>query len=231
MWREKVVREGLGKNERGETSRARPKGFIHRLNQETISYFFTNFPGETKVMELWQKFGRFGRVGEVYIPNKVDKQGQRFGFVKFGEVEDAVEMLRRISNIWVGSFKLRVNLPKFDRNMKPTTEKERNKDFVTEEPRPKTLKNHQGQVEKSFKNAVAGQGSGGDGGKGVQVGVTAAKAEVIWEVEEEEEMLTKLAGAYVGILIEEKDSIGLQNNFRLNGLAMVLLWSDTEGGS
>jgi hypothetical protein len=41
-------------------------------------------------------FARFGRVGEVYIPNKVDKQGKRFGFVKFREVRDEVELLRML---------------------------------------------------------------------------------------------------------------------------------------
>jgi hypothetical protein len=37
--------------------------------------------------------------GEVYILNKVDKQGKRFGFVKFREVRDAIELLRMLSNI------------------------------------------------------------------------------------------------------------------------------------
>ncbi|KAK2412588.1 SC35 splicing factor [Trifolium repens] len=87
--REKQEREGVA----GETSKARPKGFVHRLDQETTSYFITNFPEETNSMELWSKFARFARVGEVYIPNKVDKQGRRFGFVKFKEVTDAVELL------------------------------------------------------------------------------------------------------------------------------------------
>ncbi|MCI19841.1 RNA recognition motif, partial [Trifolium medium] len=37
-------------------------------------------------------FAKFGRVGEVYIPNKVDKWGRRFGFVKFLEVKNAEEL-------------------------------------------------------------------------------------------------------------------------------------------
>ncbi|KAK2395407.1 SC35 splicing factor [Trifolium repens] len=121
--REKEEREVVGSRGGGESSRARQKGFVHRLDQETTSYFFTNFPDDTKATELWKKFGRFARVREVYIPNKVDKQGRRFGFVKFREVEDAVDLLRSISNVWIGSFKLRVNLPKFNRKNVPTVKK------------------------------------------------------------------------------------------------------------
>jgi RNA recognition motif-containing protein len=61
-------------------------------------------------------------VGDVYIPKKVDKQGCRFGFVKFRGVKDALELLRSISNIWIGSFKLRVNRSKFRKNQHPSVD-------------------------------------------------------------------------------------------------------------
>jgi RNA recognition motif-containing protein len=91
------------------------RGYIHRLDREATTFFFTNFPEEVKAIDLWPRFARFGRVGEVFIPKKVDKQGKRFGFVKYREVKDEIELLRSISNIWVKSFKLRVNLSKFKR--------------------------------------------------------------------------------------------------------------------
>ncbi|MCI78414.1 hypothetical protein A2U01_0099684, partial [Trifolium medium] len=40
---------------------------------------------------------------------------RRFGFVKFRDVKDARELLDLISNIWLGSFKLRVNLSHFEK--------------------------------------------------------------------------------------------------------------------
>jgi RNA recognition motif-containing protein len=113
--REKVERGGVGKGDGG----SRPKGYIHRLDQEATTFFFSNFPDDIKELDLWNRFGRFGRVGEVYIPNRVDKQGQRFGFVKYREVKDATTLLRSISNIWFGSFKLRVNRSKFRKNSQP----------------------------------------------------------------------------------------------------------------
>jgi RNA recognition motif-containing protein len=77
------------------------------------SFFVTNFPDEAKAADLWPKFAHYGRVGEVYIPEKRDKQGRRFGFVKYREVRDAKEHLQLLSNIWMGTYKLRVNLARF----------------------------------------------------------------------------------------------------------------------
>jgi hypothetical protein len=100
--REKDEREGVGKGGRKGGEKAR--GYVHRLDQVATSYFFTNFPEEIKAVDLWPKFTRFGRVGEVYIPDKRDKQGRWFGFVKYRDVKNARETLDLISNIWVGSF-------------------------------------------------------------------------------------------------------------------------------
>ncbi|MCI59636.1 RNA recognition motif, partial [Trifolium medium] len=61
-------------------------------------------------MDLWKKFARFGRVGEVYIPSKLDKRGNKFGFVKFKEVKNIVELCVQLQEIWCGNFKLRVNV-------------------------------------------------------------------------------------------------------------------------
>jgi RNA recognition motif-containing protein len=106
---------GERKSGEGNNRWRKKKGFLHRLDMGTTS-FFTNIPPESTTVELWKRFGRFGRVGEVYIPNRLDKQGRRFGFVKFRDVRDATELLRAISDIWVGSFKLRVNKARFRRD-------------------------------------------------------------------------------------------------------------------
>jgi hypothetical protein len=48
----------------------RKDGFVNRLNKETTSFFVTNFPEETQVMKLWSLFAKYGRIGEVYVPQK-----------------------------------------------------------------------------------------------------------------------------------------------------------------
>jgi hypothetical protein len=72
--REKVERESSARA-RGairltEFDSERRGGFVNRLDQETTSFFFTNFPEDVKVVELWSIFAKHGRVGEVYIPKK-----------------------------------------------------------------------------------------------------------------------------------------------------------------
>ncbi|GAU40168.1 hypothetical protein TSUD_292720 [Trifolium subterraneum] len=231
--RENLEREGVGKGQGGEGSRARPRGFVHRLDQETTSFFFTNFPEDAKVVDLWSRFGRFGRVGEVYIPKKVDKQGRQFGFVKFRDVSDARELLRTISDIWMGSFKLRVNLAKFRKNNQPEATGEQRKGLLMGQ---KTT-----QVDKSFKNALMAVDSE-DGSGGYHQGNMAGaqtRPEVVWEVEVEDEVMSKLSGAYVGYLVDDKEAITIQNQFRMDGLQYlkvcvlgfmkILLWSDKVG--
>ncbi|MCI19252.1 endonuclease/exonuclease/phosphatase family protein, partial [Trifolium medium] len=144
--REKEEREGVERG--GWERRHRHKGFVHRLANETTSYFFTNFPEGVKAIDLWSKFARFGRVGEVYIPNKLDKQGKRFGFVKFREVRDVKDLLSRLGDIWVGSFKLRVNLSRFGRG-------ETRRDKQVEIPQnSKAVAEAQCQDGRSFKEAL-----------------------------------------------------------------------------
>ncbi|WJX11204.1 hypothetical protein P8452_01842 [Trifolium repens] len=67
-------------------------------------------------MELWSLFAKHGRIGEVYVPQKRDKGGNRFGFVKFKEVKNLEALSERLEDIWLGSYKLRVNLALFGRN-------------------------------------------------------------------------------------------------------------------
>ncbi|GAU19605.1 hypothetical protein TSUD_383000 [Trifolium subterraneum] len=175
------------------------------------------------------------RVGEVYIPNKVHKQGRRFGFVKFRDVRDATELLRRISDIWVGSFKLRVNLSKLGKNSQPPL----GKVVTREEGRVESSQVHKG---KSFKNILTEEISeAGKKERNMLVSADAAqlKPDVIWEVEVEDEVVSRLGGAYVGYLVDDKEAISIQNQFHMDGFQnlkicalryrMILPWSDKVG--
>ncbi|MCI28503.1 RNA-binding protein 25-like, partial [Trifolium medium] len=144
--REGVERGGRKGSDAAGASHHR-KGFVHKLDQETTSFFFTNFPEDVNVMDLWAKFARYGRIGEVYIPKKLDKQGRRFGFVKFREVRDARAMLARLGDIWLGTFKLRVNLPRFGRE---DTRKER----PVEAPESSKRAEARRRTDRSFKEAL-----------------------------------------------------------------------------
>jgi RNA recognition motif-containing protein len=120
--REKDEREALprasGAIRLTEYEPGRKNSFVNCLDKETTPFFFTNFPEDVQVVELWSLFAKHGRVGEVYVPNKRDKRGQRFGFVKFKDVKNIEALNDRLGDVWMGSFKLKVNLALFGRNGK-----------------------------------------------------------------------------------------------------------------
>jgi RNA recognition motif-containing protein len=79
------MRENV-ERETGGSPRSAPvkkKGYFHHLDKITTSFFFTNIPTDATSEDLWKVFLKFGRVGEVYLPKKLDKRGRWFGFVKF----------------------------------------------------------------------------------------------------------------------------------------------------
>ncbi|PNX70332.1 serine/arginine-rich splicing factor 2-like protein, partial [Trifolium pratense] len=106
------------------------------------------------VVDLWKVFGKYGRVGEVYVPNKVDKRGCRFGFVKFKEVRNVEELSKKLEDVWHGTYKLRVNLARFGRDG--------NKGSVKKKHSVGAFVNIEATVNdgKSFKSALAGEASG-----------------------------------------------------------------------
>jgi hypothetical protein len=126
--REKEEREREGENHR--------KGYIHNVDQSSISFFVTNFPEDCNAADLWKVFGRFGRLGDVYIPNKVDKWGKRFAFVKFREEKYVEELSDSLDDIWLGSFKLKVNRLRFGRkevDKKQDVEQQKRKEICVQE--------------------------------------------------------------------------------------------------
>ncbi|MCH80387.1 endonuclease/exonuclease/phosphatase family protein [Trifolium medium] len=158
MMREKVERDALGGSRfpragggvrLTEFDSKWSDGFVKRLDREATSFFFTNFPEESLAVDLWKLFAKFGRVGEVFIPKKLDKRGCRFGFVKFMEVKNVEELGRNLEEVWLGSFKLRVNLSRFA------------KGSSKDHPKSAIIKQNRGGLEvvvqpgKSFKSALA----------------------------------------------------------------------------
>lgn len=86
------------------------KGYMRNLINNCVTFFFTNFPEEVKCKELWLTFARFGRVGDVFIPSKRDKRCKCFGFVRFRDVLEAQRLQRVLGDVWLGTYKLKVNL-------------------------------------------------------------------------------------------------------------------------
>ncbi|KAL8465920.1 hypothetical protein ACS0TY_035141 [Phlomoides rotata] len=67
--------------------------------------------------DMYKRFEEVEAVRDVFIPNKRNKNGQRYGFVRFGANVKIHMIEERLNNIWFGAFKLRANLSGFERRM------------------------------------------------------------------------------------------------------------------
>jgi hypothetical protein len=92
-----------GRNFRGDHSR------------ET-TYFFTDIPDSFGAKAMLNVFQNYGNIIEVVIPAKKDKRGRRFGFARFVNVRDTRSFGLYLDTIIIGRDKIRVNLPRFQRD-------------------------------------------------------------------------------------------------------------------
>ncbi|GKV21745.1 hypothetical protein SLEP1_g31697 [Rubroshorea leprosula] len=99
--------------------RRRLPGYGKHFIGQATTYFFYDFPAKHSAKDLWYRFWSFGKVADVYIPERRDRRGRRFGFVRMAEVSDVRDMERKLNQIWLGSYRLKVKLAK---NMKSERE-------------------------------------------------------------------------------------------------------------
>ncbi|KAL4364359.1 hypothetical protein GQ457_04G020670 [Hibiscus cannabinus] len=74
--------------------------FRNRENQRSrgvITLFISNLPTKIHWTRLRQTFGRHGDLVDAYVANKKDKQGRRYGFVRFSNQRDADRAMERIN--------------------------------------------------------------------------------------------------------------------------------------
>ncbi|GKU93949.1 hypothetical protein SLEP1_g7498 [Rubroshorea leprosula] len=112
-----MERESARVRDRFPTARDSGSGFRRRLPGygkhfigQATTYFFYDFPVNYSAKDLWHRFWSFGKVADVYIPERRDRRGRRFGFVRMSEVSDAEGMERKLNQIWLGSYRLKVKL-------------------------------------------------------------------------------------------------------------------------
>ncbi|MCH83309.1 hypothetical protein A2U01_0004128, partial [Trifolium medium] len=161
----------------------------------STSFFFTNFSEDVKDLDLWSRFGKYGRVGDVYIPKKLDKQGRRTSL-----------------DIWLGTYKLRVNRARLrcdevqKKNQQVLQQPQRGEEVQVQ------LETQQGR---SFMEALSTPR--GDVGLKVKPQMLEVSEDVVWEVEVEEDKIALLRGAYVGFLSENVEVHQLQHYFIMDG--------------
>jgi len=80
---------------------------------------------------MFRIFQKWARVKEVFISRHLNRWGRRFGFVRFFPVPNEVRLEKQLDQIYMGSLKLYVNLPKY-RRTKHEKKHEKTKTFSNE---------------------------------------------------------------------------------------------------
>ncbi|GJX46421.1 RNA-directed DNA polymerase, eukaryota, nucleotide-binding alpha-beta plait domain protein [Tanacetum coccineum] len=83
------------------------------------SVFVTNFPDAYGSRDLWKLCETYGKVVDVFIPNRLSKAGKRFAFVRFIKVDDIDRLLSNLCTLWVGRFHIHANAVRYERPSKP----------------------------------------------------------------------------------------------------------------
>jgi len=85
-----------------------------RDHSDISSFYFTRFTDDITEKDLSQHFKRWGDVREIFIPNRRNYNGRRYGFVRFKGVSDVQQMAWKLDNSVIGGLKLFVNVPKYN---------------------------------------------------------------------------------------------------------------------
>ncbi|GKD25665.1 RNA-directed DNA polymerase, eukaryota, partial [Tanacetum coccineum] len=79
------------------------------------SVFVSNFPDSFRSHDLWNLCEPYGKVVDVFIPNRKSKDGKSFAFVRFIKVDDLEPLIGNLCTLWVGRFHLHANAARYER--------------------------------------------------------------------------------------------------------------------
>jgi len=105
-------------------------------SNDFTTFFFSNFPSGFGEIDILKIFQRWARVKEVFISRRRNKWGRRFGFVRLCDVRNVGKLERDLDQIYIGSTKLFVNIPKYRCHQEELPGVERKKSSYTNKERP-----------------------------------------------------------------------------------------------
>lgn len=93
------------------------QGFLHKNFDHPVAqtFYFECFPSWLTFTELRKEFQRYGTIIELFVSKRLNKSGKRFGFLSLSDPE--AEITEKLNNIWFSSYKLRVNIAKYQRQV------------------------------------------------------------------------------------------------------------------
>ncbi|KAJ6353623.1 hypothetical protein OIU76_002612 [Salix suchowensis] len=85
---------------------------FHNLTQNDPPNPTYNISHDWRAADLGRMFSNFG-VLKVYVPNKLNKRQWKFGFVHFEATINKGLLLQDLNSIWIGTYKMRVNMESY----------------------------------------------------------------------------------------------------------------------
>ena len=196
---------------------------IHKGEKmSSTTFFFSHFPLAYGEYDLWKIFARWGRVIDVFISQRLNRWGQRFGFVRFLGVNDSRKLESQLDNIRIRNWKLHVNLPKYKRHERIISNGRSWKEYQGDKSEHNQGLKGKQEVKKvhkvwkrktkyqTYAQVVKGVNMGredDDQWKGIEI-----------RVAEEKEWLEK---SFVGRLQNMDDLDKLKESFMLNGMRFI----------
>ena len=190
------------------------------------SFFFTNFPEHFMERDLWKVFQRWGRVLDVFVSRKLNARKQKFGFVRFQGVNDVFSLERKLDAIWISTWKLQVNLPKYQRKDGPR--KQRNEgsrlgwDSKLNTTQPREAGNVKGKQTEQFSFAQVVSDGVVKNGTGENASSSQGD-ETVYQITVEIKQDSWLEGSYVGSFKEFSCLQSIKESFVMGGFSLVKL--------
>lgn len=99
----------------GKREEDHPQRRNWRDRTDITSFYFTRFHDEVTETELWTHFRKWGDVKEIFIPKRRNREGRRYGFVRYKGISDKRRIEKELDSSIVKGLKLHVNAPKYGR--------------------------------------------------------------------------------------------------------------------
>ncbi|KAM0016712.1 putative RNA recognition motif domain, nucleotide-binding alpha-beta plait domain superfamily [Helianthus debilis subsp. tardiflorus] len=83
------------------------------IQARVTKFYVANLPDRCSGNDLAGEVRKYGMIFDIYIARKRDKEGKRFGFLSLLDVKDRVDMVKKLSQIKMGEYRLKVNVARF----------------------------------------------------------------------------------------------------------------------
>ncbi|KAL4585905.1 hypothetical protein LXL04_010532 [Taraxacum kok-saghyz] len=85
------------------------------LSKLATNFFVSNLPANWNSSRLWNTVQHLGILVDAFVPGKMDREGHKFGFVRFVRVYDLPTLLRNLNELVLEGRRLTANVAKYGR--------------------------------------------------------------------------------------------------------------------